>query len=87
VKRIDGAQADFELAKESRTTLVACKRWKATRTGIEPLRELEAARGKREAHDCVYVATGEVTETAKAFSAEKNIRLVDGTELARMLAG
>src|SRR6267143_1112287 len=36
--------ADFELVQGSRSTLVACKRWKATRTGIEPLRELEVIR-------------------------------------------
>src|SRR5688500_7352628 len=37
------AQADFELVQGWRSTLVACRRWKATRTGVEPLRELDAA--------------------------------------------
>jgi restriction system protein len=86
VTRLNGAQADLQLMKEGwRTTLVACKRWKATRTGIEPLRELDAARRKGDAHECIYVAAGEVTDTARAFAAEKGIRLVDGAELARML--
>jgi restriction system protein len=85
VSRIGGA-ADFELVKASRTTLVACKRWKATRTGIEPLRELEAARDKREAHECCYVATGEFSDTARAFAAAKRIKLVEGGELATLLA-
>ena len=53
-------------------------------TENELLRE-EVEVQKREAHDSVYVATGEVTETARAFSVEKKIRLVGGTELARML--
>ena len=35
--------ADLRLTQEGRTTLVVCKRWKAMRTGIEPLRELDAA--------------------------------------------
>ena len=87
VKRAGSAQADFELLKGSRTTLVACKRWKATRTGIEPLRELEAAREKREAQDCIYLAGGEITEAARTFAREKNIRLVEGAELAKMLEG
>ena len=69
-----------------RSTLVGCKRWKAMRTGIEPLRELDAARRAREAHGCIYVATGEITAQAAAFAAEKNIRLLQGAELARMLA-
>jgi restriction system protein len=82
VKRL-GAQADFELERASRNTLVVCKRWKATRTGVEPLRELDAARKAREAHECIYVAAGEITGQARAFAAEKNIRLIGAVELAK----
>jgi restriction system protein len=85
VSRLGGTQADFELVQGSRSTLVACKRWKATRTGIEPLRELEAARRAREAHECIYVAAGEITEQAREFAALKSIRLVQGAELAKLL--
>jgi restriction system protein len=74
--------ADFELVRGAYSTLVACKRWKAVRTGIEPLRELQAAREAREAHHCVYVATGEITEQARAFAVEKGINLLQGRELA-----
>ena len=82
VRRL-GAQADFELERASRNTLVVCKRWKATRTGVEPLRELDAARKAREAHECIYVAAGEITGQARAFAAEKNIRLIGAVELAK----
>jgi len=82
---ISGIGADFELAKSGRVTLVACKRWKVARTGIEPLRELEAAKRSREAHECVYIATGEFTDTALAFAKEKNFRLVSGADLVRLL--
>jgi restriction system protein len=85
VTRIDGAAADFELAQGWRKTLVAAKRWKVQRTGIEPLRELDALRRAREAQDCAYVAAGEVSDTARKFAAEKAIRLVQGAELARLL--
>jgi restriction system protein len=84
VSRLAG-HADFELVQGARSTLVACKRWKATRTGIEPLRELEVFRRAREAHGCIYVAAGEVTEGARAFAAQKSIRLVQGAELAKLL--
>jgi restriction system protein len=66
-------------------TLVACKRWKAVRTGIEPLREFGAASRERGAHERAYVAAGEVTETARAFAAKEGIRLVQDEELARLL--
>jgi restriction system protein len=84
VKRL-GGQADFELERGSRNTLLACKRWKATRTGVEPLRELDAARRAREASECIYVAAGEITEQARAFAARRNIRLMGGVELAKKL--
>ena len=77
--------ADFQLDKAGRITLAACKRWKVARTGIEPLRELVSARQAADAHECVYIATGEFTDTARTFAAEKNIRLVAGAELARLL--
>ena len=86
VSRVDGAAAaDFELKKEWRTLLVSGKRWKVARTGVEPLRELSAARDAREAHECLYVATGEVTDQARQFAAGHRIRFVDGAELARLL--
>lgn len=85
VSRLGGAQADFELSKAGRVSLVGCKRWKVMRTGIEPLRELDAAGRARDAHECVYVTAGEITDNARAFAAEKNIRLVHDAELAKLL--
>lgn len=85
VSAASGKAADFELIKARRITLVACKRWKAARTGVEPLRELLAAKEAREAHECVYVATGEVSETARAFATAQNIRFLLGADLVRLL--
>jgi restriction endonuclease len=34
----------------------------------------------------VYVAAGEVTDTARAFAAQKQIRLLQDEELAKLLA-
>ena len=85
VARIDATGADFEMKKEGRKTLVNCKRWKVGRTGLEPLRELLAARDLREADEIIYVATGQVTEQAVRYVAEKRIRLMQGEDLARLL--
>jgi len=82
VTRLGGGRADFELVQGARHTLVAGKRWKATRTGIEPLRELEAAREAHQAHECVYVSVGEITAQAMAFALEKKITVLRGAELA-----
>src|SRR5262245_25040714 len=85
VRRISGA-ADLELEKSGRITLVAGRRWKVARTGVDPLRELEALRAQREAAEAVYMAGGEVTDTARAFAAKAGIRIADGAELARQFA-
>jgi restriction system protein len=85
VSRMNGADADFEVTKAGRVALVSCKRWKVARTGIEPLRELYAAKRAREASECIYVAAGEITDNARRFATENNIRLAQGAELARLM--
>jgi restriction system protein len=85
VRRLSGA-ADLELEKGGRVTLVAGKRWKATRTGAEPLRELDALRRRREANDAVYIAARQVTDTAREFAATSDVQLLEGPALAALLA-
>ena len=80
-----GAGADLELSRAGRVSLVAYRRWKVMRTGAEPLREAHAAANARDAAECIYVAAGEVTDKARGFAAEKNIRVVGDAELVKML--
>jgi len=80
-----GAGADYELSKAGRGTLVACKRWKASRTGVEPLRELTAARKAHGAGDCAYLAVGEITDTAREFATKNDVKLLQGAELAKLV--
>jgi restriction system protein len=85
VTRLEKDEADLRLEKGGRVTLVACKRWKVARAGLEPLKLLLAAKHKHEAAGCVFVAAGEVTDNARGFAAENNIRLLHGAELAKLL--
>jgi restriction system protein len=87
VTRLGGPAVDFEMVKLGRTALLSCKRWKTARTGVEPLRDLIAAKDARDAHDCMYIATGEITDKARAFAAERRIRLIDGADLVKLLPG
>lgn len=82
-----GGAADFMIRKEWRVALVGCKRWKAARTGIEPLQDLHAAKDGHGAQTCIYIAAGEFTANARAFAAKHAISLVGGPELARLLPG
>lgn len=85
IVRIDADGADFEMSRGGRKTLVKAKRWKAGRTGVEPLRELIEARERREADEIIYVATGPVTDQAARYVTEKRIQLLQGEDLARLL--
>jgi restriction system protein len=85
VERLAHRGADFELTRAGRVTLVGCKRWKAARTGIEPLRELHAAQRAREAPESIYVTTGELSDNARQFAADNGIQVLQGSELARLL--
>jgi restriction system protein len=84
VKRVEGA-ADFEVEKAGRLLLVAAKRWKASSTGVEPLKELVAAGEAREAVACVYVLAGEMTQNALGFAKKTKISWVRGADLVKLI--
>jgi restriction system protein len=85
VNRLAAEDADLEIVKAGRVALVSGKRWKAGRTGIEPLQKLQAARRKRDAQEAMYIATGEITDNARVFATQNNIKLVEGRELATLI--
>lgn len=84
VTRTEGA-ADFELEKDSRVSLVSARRWKAARTGVEPLKDLVTAGERRGAVECVIVVTGELSEQARKLAGDKQIKLLEGAGLAALL--
>lgn len=84
VQRRNGA-ADFELERKGRKMLVSARRWKAARTGLEPLRELQAERDRVEAPDALCICLGELSDNAKAYAAEHRIAVWQATELAQAL--
>jgi restriction system protein len=85
VAAVSGNGANFEITREGRRALVSCKRWKVAHTGVEPLQGLLAMKETRNAHECIYVTAGEVTDNARAFAIKHAIKLVGGHELARLL--
>ncbi len=86
VQRLSGGAADLALERDGQRTLVGAKRWKVARSGVEPLRGLaEAGRGDATAAR-VFIVAGELSEQARAFAADRGIRIVEGAELAALLA-
>lgn len=86
VTEITGSAADFELRRNGRVSVVCCKRWKAAQTGAGPLRDLYAAKQACDAQECIYVAAGDFTANARAYAAEKSIRLLHDAGLATLVA-
>jgi len=85
VEALDGGAANFAIARQGRVALVNCKRWKVARTGVEPLSELHAAKDAHNAHECIFVAAGEISDNARAFAVRHRIGIVGGPELARLM--
>lgn len=85
VRRLNGGGADFEVVHGARRTLVSHRRWKAARTGVQPLRELHAAQQRLQADDGIYIGGGELGDKARAFAKASNIRLLNGDELVRLM--
>lgn len=73
---------DFTLTKNSRVTLLQCRRWKVARLGAGPLEELAAAISREDAYNGVCICAGEVSAKARGYAAERPITLTTGAELA-----
>ncbi|OZI66778.1 restriction endonuclease [Bordetella genomosp. 11] len=85
VERLNGGGADFVLTKGGRIAVVSAQRWKAARTGIEAVRELQAARERHGAHEAIYIALGEISPSAREYAAAKDISFMTAPELAKLL--
>lgn len=85
VSDANGDGADLAMSQGWQRKVVSARRWKVARTGVEPLRELAAARERHEAHEGLYVAIGEVSEQAVAFARTNRLRILRAEDLARLL--
>ena len=85
VTRLPDGPADLLLHKEGRSTLVACKRWKAANHGAEPLRALAAAQRQRDASHCIYVSVTDVDGSTGRTAKQEGVELLSGVPLAGLL--
>lgn len=76
---------DFKLRKQGQITLVQCRRWKVNQVGVGPVRELYGAMDKHEAFNCVCIAAGEFSDSAREFAAGKPVTLLNGPALAKLV--
>ncbi|QDQ87802.1 restriction endonuclease [Alcaligenaceae bacterium SJ-26] len=78
--------ADWLLRIENRRIAVSARRWKSAHTGLEPLTRLLQAGEQLEANERWYIALGQPSESAAAYAARQNIRLIDEIGLTRIFS-
>ncbi|MFM9971810.1 MAG: restriction endonuclease [Burkholderiales bacterium] len=86
VSKHESDAADIEIRKGGRTNVVLLRRWKTAQNGIGPLRDLHEAVRTLGASGGVFIATGEISDTARQFAAEHAIELGEDAALAKLLA-
>jgi restriction system protein len=84
VQRIEGA-ADLAVSRAGRTVLVAAKRWKAARHGVEALAALHAQMRAQGASECTYIALGELSANAQRFARTNGVNVMREDGLAQLL--
>lgn len=85
VQRIEAGSHDLVLERGGRRMLVAARRWKSAHLGLEPLRELQAARSAGDGADALCIALGELSLQARRYAAAERIAVWQAAELAQAL--
>lgn len=85
VSRAETPSHDFVLERRGQRMLVAARRWKSARLGMEPLRALQAARDRGDGDDALCIALGEPSDAARDFAAAQRIALWQAPELTQAL--
>jgi restriction system protein len=76
---------DLVLRKGGEKFLVQCKQWHAFKVGVQVVRELYGAMAAKGAAGGFVVTSGQFTQDAKDFAQGRNVTLVDGPMLHKML--
>jgi restriction system protein len=76
---------DLVLRKGGEKFLVQCKQWKALKVGVTIVRELYGVMAANGAVGGFVVTSGNFTEEAKSFASGRNVSLIDGPVLFKMI--
>ncbi len=76
---------DLRLTKDHEQFIVQCKQWRATKVGVTIVRELYGVMAAEGATGGFVVTAGSFTGDAIAFATGRNLQLIDGSQLARIM--
>lgn len=76
---------DLVLRKGGEKYLVQCKQWRAFKVGVPVVRELYGVMAAKGAAGGFVVTSGRFTKEAEDFASGRNVKLLDGPMLHRLL--
>lgn len=76
---------DLVLRKNNEKFFVQCKQWKAYKVGVEVVRELYGVMAAHGAAGGFVVTSGRFTDAATEFAQGRNMKLVDGPVLLKLI--
>lgn len=76
---------DLILSKDSEKFLVQCKQWKAFKVGVNVIRELYGVMAAKGSAGGFVVTSGRFTDEASNFANGRNISLIDGPKLQKLI--
>ncbi|MDF1485365.1 restriction endonuclease [Ramlibacter sp. H39-3-26] len=76
---------DLQLTRGGETFLVQCKQWKAYKVSVNVVRELYGVMAAQGAAGGFVVTSGVFTADARSFVQGRNIELIDGPALKKMI--
>ena len=76
---------DLVLRKNGEKFLVQCKQWRSTKVGVSVVRELYGVMAAERATGGFVVTSGSFTDDAQNFARGRNVQLLDGKTIVRML--
>ena len=90
VKENDGAGPDggidLVISKGGKRYLVQCKQYRVQKVGVKVVREMYGLVAAEHAAGGIVITSGTFTRDADRFADGKSLELVDGTQLARLIA-
>ena len=75
----------MQLTRGGETFLVQCKQWKAYKVSVNVVRELYGVMAAQAAAGGFVVTSGVFTADARSFAQGRNIELIDGTALKKIV--
>lgn len=77
---------DLVLKKDGNLFLVQCKQWRSYKVDVRVVREMYGVMTAKQANGVIIITSGLFTQEAKNFAADKPVDLVEGNQLAVLIA-